>query len=148
MRLVRIGIASGLAATLAAFVFLDRYRPWHLRWGATEEEVRRTLPGDEVVIDPTFDATRAITVEAPPEDIWPWIVQMGFGRAGWYSYDLLDNFGRRSAKQIIPSLQDVQAGDVVPMGPGGGGPRGKDLSPPEALVRVDGKGDRPWPRRL
>jgi hypothetical protein len=77
-RLARIGIASGLAAALTAFVFLDRYRPWHLQWGATEEEVRRTLPGDEVVADPTFNATRAITVEAAPEDIWPWIVQMGF----------------------------------------------------------------------
>ena len=55
------------------------------------------MPGDELVTRPTFNATRAVTVAAPPSVIWPWIVQIGFGRAGWYSYDLLDNLGRPSA---------------------------------------------------
>ena len=140
---VRIGIASGLAvAGVTALVCL--YRPWHLRWGATDEEVLNDLPGDGVVVDPTFNATRAITVDAPPEAVWPWIAQMGFGRAGWYSYDLLDNLGRRSADRIIPSLQDVRVGDVVPMGPGGGGLRVKDFVRGEWLLWWDGIGYSTW----
>ena len=90
-----IGIAG--LATLAFVGFLAAYRPWHLRWGATQDELRRQKPGDDVVSDPTFNATRGVTVNAPSEKVWPWIVQMGFGRAGWYSSDLLDNLGRRSA---------------------------------------------------
>ena len=61
-------------------------RPWHLRWGATEDEVRRPLPGDALVTTPLVAATRAITIAAPPEEVWPWLVQQGYGRAGWYSY--------------------------------------------------------------
>jgi hypothetical protein len=79
--------------------------------------VHSALPGDEVVPDPTFAATRAITVDAPPERVWPWITHMGFGSAGWYSYDLLDNFGRRSSERVIASLQEVKVGDTVSMGP-------------------------------
>jgi hypothetical protein len=139
----RLGIASGLAA--AGFAALVRlYRPWHLSWGATTAEALRELSGDEVVVHPTFNATRAITVDAPPEAVWPWIAQMGFGRAGWYSYDLLDNLGRHSADTIIPSLQDVQIGDLVPMGPGGGGLRVKDLLPGEWLLWWDGAGYSTW----
>jgi hypothetical protein len=63
-------------------------------------------------------------VQAPPSLIWPWIVQIGFGRAGWYTYDLLDNFGRPSAKHIIPEFQHLQAGDVVPFYQGIGAPEG------------------------
>ena len=139
----RIAIASGLAAAgFAAFVRL--YRPWHLSWGATDEEVLSDLPGDRVVVQPTFNATRAITVDAPPEAVWPWIAQMGFGRAGWYSYDLLDNLGRHSADTIIPSLQDVQVGDLVPMGPGGGGLRVKDFVAGRWLLWWDGIGYSTW----
>jgi hypothetical protein len=99
-------------------------RPWQLRWGATDEEVRRAMPGDEIVACPTFNATRAVTVAAPPSLIWPWIMQIGFGRAGWDSYDLLDNFGRPSATRIIPELQHLQPGDVVPFHQGIGAPEG------------------------
>jgi hypothetical protein len=138
----QIGIASGLAAVgLASFL---AYRPWHLRWGSTDEEVRRSLPGDDVVIDPTFNATRAVTVHATPDAIWPWIVQMGYGRAGWYTYDLLDNLGRRSANKVIPSLQGVEVGDVIPMGPGGVGLRVKDLVGGEWLLWWDGAGRSTW----
>src|ERR687897_2315705 len=139
----RILLACGLAAA-GAVAFLRFFRPWHLRWGATDFEVASELPGDEVVADPTFNATRAITVEASPAEVWPWIAQMGFGRAGWYSYDLLDNLGRRSADRIIPSLQDVRVGDVVPMGPGGGGLRVKDFAPGEWLLWWDGVGYSTW----
>jgi hypothetical protein len=104
---------------LLGMVYLSLLRPWQLTWGATEDEIARKLPGDTIVADPSFNATRAVTVLAPPEHIYPWIVQMGMGRAGWYSYDLLDNFGRRSAETILPEYQNVHIGDVVPMSPDG-----------------------------
>jgi hypothetical protein len=108
-------------------VYLRVIRPWQLRWGTTDDEVRRAMPGDELVARPTFNATRAVTVQAPPPMIWPWIVQIGFGKAGWYTYDLLDNFGRPSATRIIPDLQHLQAGDLVPVYQGIGAPQGVGL---------------------
>jgi len=104
---------AAMVAVLALYLLV--VRPRQLRWGATDEEVARPMPGDEVVRRPTFNATRAVTVNARPEHIWPWIVQMGFGRAGWYSYDLIDNLGRPSAERIIPELQKVAVGDLVPI---------------------------------
>jgi hypothetical protein len=115
--MVTVGVLV-VGIVLIGVGFFALYRPWQLTWGATYEEVARSMPGDDVVAAPTFNATRAVTVEAQPEAIWPWIVQIGFGRAGWYTYDLLDNLGRRSAERILPELQHVQVGDLVPMGPG------------------------------
>ena len=77
------------------------------------------FPGDDIVDNPSFNATRGITVNAPPENIYPWIVQMGLGRAGWYSYDLLDNLARKSEEEILPDLQRIQTGDLIPMSPDG-----------------------------
>lgn len=114
--MLRIGLFV-VAVALTGIVFFALYRPWHLRWGSTREEVARRMPGDEVVRAPTFSATRAVTVEGRPEAIWPWIVQIGFGRAGWYSYDLLDNLGHHSSKRIIPELQQMEVGDLIPVGP-------------------------------
>lgn len=101
----------------AAFagVYLCFYRPWHSRWGATDEEVAASMPGDELIKQPTFNVTRAATVRARPREIWPWIAQIGFGRAGFYSYDLLDNLGKPSAKRIIPELQHIEVGTWIPM---------------------------------
>jgi hypothetical protein len=107
-------------AVVAAFAFFGLYRPWHLKWGATSEELARSMPGDGIVRSPSFNATRVVTVNARPEDIWPWIVQIGFNRAGWYSYDLFDNLGRHSSERIIPELQHLEVGDLVPLGPGEG----------------------------
>lgn len=110
--LTAASVAAGAAAAFA------RYRRWHLRWGATDEEAGRPMAGDELVATPQFAPTRAITIDAPPEGVWPWLVQLGYGRAGWYSYDCLDNLGHgRSAGEILPDLQDVHVGDVIPMGP-------------------------------
>jgi hypothetical protein len=67
------------------FLTAPLYRRWHLRWGATDEEVHAHLPGDEIVTDASFSATRAITIDAPPEQVWPWIVQLGYRRAGFYN---------------------------------------------------------------
>jgi hypothetical protein len=103
------------AGALASFGI---YRSWHMRWGATDDELGREMPGDEVVREPMFNATRAITIDASPREVWPWIAQIGFGRAGWYSYDWLDNLGRPSANRIIPELQNVGVGTLIPMGPG------------------------------
>jgi hypothetical protein len=94
---------------------LQIYRKWALTWGATKDEVRRSLPGDEVVPNASFNATRAMTIKARPEDIWPWIKQIGYGKAGFYSYDLLDNDGVPSSDRIIPEFQDLKAGDLIPM---------------------------------
>jgi hypothetical protein len=73
------------------------------------------MPGDEIVPNPTFDATRAVTINGCPEEIWPWIVQIGYGRAGFYSYDWLDNDGIPSAERIIPEYQNLAAGDKIPL---------------------------------
>jgi hypothetical protein len=104
---------AGMAALVALFLFV--YRPWHLRWGATAGELTRAMPGDGELFEASFTATRALTVRARPEHVWPWLVQTGFGRAGWYSYDWLDNLGRRSAERIVPELQDLSIGDWIPM---------------------------------
>ena len=85
---------------------------------ATTREKRRPLPADALVPEPLFTSTRAITIDAPPDQVWPWIVQMGAGRAGWYSWDAIDNGGTPSATSILPSFQTVVAGDVMPAIPG------------------------------
>jgi len=86
-------------------------------WGATSEEIAGPVVGDHLVPDARLVATRAIDVDAPPEAVYPWLVQMGFGRAGWYSYDWIDNLGRPSADRIHPEWQDVASGGIVPGGP-------------------------------
>src|ERR1700726_3537704 len=85
-----------VAHDLPAFVTEPLYRRWHLRWGATPAEVGRALPGDALVPHAQFRATRAITINASPNEVWPWLVQVGCLRGGWYSNDLLDNLGRPS----------------------------------------------------
>ena len=91
-------------------------RPWLRRLGANQAELRRTYPGDELYGHAEV-VTRAITIEARAADIWPWIVQMGYGRAGWYSLSLIDNRGRASANRILPEHQQLEVGDEVPSGP-------------------------------
>ena len=103
------------AATAGALLSCQRYRRWHMRWGATDDEVARGMPGDDLQPRAQFCPTRAITIAARPEHVWPWIVQIGYGRAGFYSYDLLDNLGRPSAERIIPELQEPKIGDWIPM---------------------------------
>lgn len=86
-------------------------RPRLLRWGATEDEVQRPYPGHEVVPNGLRGATMAVTIDAPPDQVWPWLVQMGTDRGGWYSWDRLDNFGRRSVDRIHPEWQPISVGD-------------------------------------
>ena len=108
---LRIRLLLLAAAAVGAVTGYVRYvRPWQLTWGATSEEVSRPLPGDELVARPTFNATRAISIAAAPGRVWPWLLQVGLTRAGWYSYDILDNLGRRSARRIVPELQGLAPG--------------------------------------
>jgi hypothetical protein len=110
-------------------------RPKVARWGATDKEAERPFPGDRVVTGRSYIATRAITIDAPPEDVWPWIVQMGSGRGGWYALDRLDNGGIPSAEVVIPELQDLQVGDLIPMIPGKEvGPRVLEMEPAQRML--------------
>ena len=85
---------------------------------ATPAEHGRSMPGDELIPRPSGSLTHAITIRRPPRDVWPWLAQMGAGRAGWYSYDRLDNGGRRSAMRIVPEFQGLTPGMIFPALPG------------------------------
>jgi hypothetical protein len=127
----------GGGACGAAAVYAVALRPWHLTWGATPDEVARPMPGDDLVPEPQLAATRAIAIAAPAEAVWPWLVQMGgYTRGGWYSYDHLDNGGRPSARTIVPELQQLAVGDVLPTGTDGTGFEVVAIDPPRSLVAV------------
>ena len=109
----QIALAVVTTEALAAaclFLALPRLR----RWGATAEEVSRTLPGDDLVASPLYTTTHAITVRAPAADVWPWLVQIGQNRGGFYTYDALENIAGlkvRSADRVHPEWQDLRAGE-------------------------------------
>jgi proline iminopeptidase len=105
---------TALGAVGAAAVAYGRLgRPRLLRWGATDEEIIRPYPGADVVPDGRRGATMAVTIDAPPDQVWPWLVQLGGDRAGWYSWDHLDNAGRPSAQVVHPEWQHLTVGDFV-----------------------------------
>jgi hypothetical protein len=109
-------LAAGWALAYPLF-----FRRWCLTWGAWPEEVSRKLPGDDLLADAGIVSTRAITIDAPPAAVWPWLVQMGSGRGGVYTYDWIENlFGlnMHSTRRILPQFQDVKVGDELPLGPG------------------------------
>lgn len=108
-------LAVGKAAAYAACV-----RPWLLRWGATDDEIAAPLPGDDRVAHPRVATTRAVTIDAPVGEVWPWLAQMGQGRAGLYSYDLVENLigcDIHSENRVVPTLQDLAVGDTVRLTP-------------------------------
>lgn len=110
--LLGTALMGGLVASYIAFI-----RPKQMRWGATPEEASRTLPYDDLVADPTWSSTRVVTVEATPEQIWPWLLQVGWGRGGYYGYDWVDNGGKPSAWEILPEHQHLEVGTKFPMSP-------------------------------
>lgn len=128
MRLFLLGTVVGTMVALA----ITAARRWHATWGADPGEAARPLPGDDVVTAPTGGETRGITIDAPPEAVWPWLVQLGYGRAGWYSWDQLDQRGS-SAEEIVPAWQTLAVGDIVPTHPGGGF-EVVDIDPGRSLV--------------
>jgi len=107
-------IASAMIAGVGLGYFLA-VRPWHLRWGATDEEVTEALPGDEISSgDP--GVTHAITIDAPPKDVWPWVLQIGQDRGGFYSYTFLENLigcEMKNIAKIVPEWQNRAVGDTV-----------------------------------
>lgn len=112
------GITLGVVGSYSRW-----FTPWQRNWGASPEERDRPLPGDDFIEEPQYLTTRAITVNAGPEDIYPWLAQMGYRRGGLYSYDVLDRFfgilDAPSAREILPEFQDLKPGDVIPIGKGG-----------------------------
>jgi hypothetical protein len=115
----RRAAAAGTAVIgSAAAYFL--VRPWQLRWGATDEERGVTLDGDDLLPNPDLVATRAITVHALADQVWPWIAPLGQGRGGFYSYDALENLvgcDIHSADRVVPEWQEVKVGDQVHLHP-------------------------------
>lgn len=124
------------AAGVAAYIYV--LRPWHLRWGATDEEVERSLPGDELVPQPKINATHAVTIFAPAEKVWPWIAQIGQGRGGFYSYTWIENrllhLNIQNADRILPEFQNPKVGERIPLAPNGFGVPIAILEPGRALV--------------
>jgi hypothetical protein len=108
-------IAAGGA--VAGFAALHRAGR---RWGATDDELKSPMPGDELVTDPKTRTMHGITIDAPPIAVWPWLVQMGYHRAGWYTYPWVDRYvwdiDNPSADTVVDDLQTLTVGDVVPDG--------------------------------
>ena len=141
-------VVGGLAvaATLASAAYPFLLRRWCLTWGATPDEVARALPGDELLPTPDFMATRAITIDAPPTAVWPWLVQMGSGRGGAYTYDWIENLfglGMHSADRILPEFQDLAVGDLLPL-PNGPAMRIEVLDRERAMVARSEDGTWVW----
>lgn len=111
-------VITALAALGGSYWFA--IRPWFLRWGATPDEVDRTLPGHALAPDPAVNSTQAVTVDAPPGAIWPWLVQIGQGRGGFYSYDWLEQLvgaDIHNVDRIVPEHQTLTEGDEVLLAP-------------------------------
>jgi hypothetical protein len=119
----------------AAVAYFGFGRRWHMTWGATAREASGRVAGDELMPGADIVATRAVEISAPPEAIWPWLVQMGPGRGGAYTYDWIERrFGIdiRNTSRIVPELQDLKVGDEIPMP--GYAMRVERLDPLRALV--------------
>ena len=121
------------------------FRPAYLRWGATNEEVNTKMSGDEIVKTVHFNATRAISINSTPENIWKWIIQIGSKRAGWYSIDWIDNGGVESSNEILPEFQKIETGYFVPFTPDQkNGMWVKEFKEPEYILWVDKEGNATW----
>lgn len=138
-------VGAGLAAVVVTHYALA-LRPWHQRWGATDAEAHGALPGDDL-LPGAATSTRAIAIAAPVEAVWPWLVQIGWGRAGWYSYDWIDNDGRPSAEAVVPDWQGLSVGDRLPMTPDLGFVV-QQLAPPHLLVALSDDGSTSWCLRV
>jgi hypothetical protein len=146
-RFIRLAIAgAAVTAPIGAYALL--VRPWMRRWGVDATEAATVMPGDDLVPEATAVETRGITIDAVAEDVWPWLMQLGYGRGGWYSYDRLDMKGH-SATEILPEWQGLQVGDTVPTHPDGGF-EVRALEPGRALVlyvdsEIAGQWKKPTP---
>jgi len=129
--------ATLVIAVTIAVVYWFPVRRWMSRWGAASTDLARVMAGDGLIVHPTYSGTMAVIINAPPEHIWPWLVQMGYQRGGLYSYDWLDRlFGyldRPSATRILPEFQHLAVGDAIPLGWGPSWPVAA-IEPDHALV--------------
>lgn len=143
-----LGVAGLAASAVATERLYHRYlRSWVLTWGATAEEASRRLPGDDLLEPADIVATRAISIDAPRSAIWPWLVQMGPGRAGAYTYDWIENLFRlnmHSADRIVPDWQHLEVGDALRSGEGGPQMRVEVLEPERVLSSRSEAGDWVW----
>jgi hypothetical protein len=133
------GRTLGAALSAAVLLYVVAGRPWLRTWGTSHREATKPLPGDELVPG-RWQTTRAVVINAPAAQVWPWLIQMGYERGGWYSYDWLERRGGagtftegESAKRVIPQLQSLAVGDTIALSPAGG-PRVAVLRPDSALV--------------
>jgi hypothetical protein len=127
LKIIALSVLAGMA-----LAFYLQLREQQKTWGVVPADAEKPLPGDDLIIDPGVIETRTLIVDAPPAQVWPWLVQMGYGRGGWYSYDKLDMKGS-SADSILPEHQQLSVGDVMPTHPGGGFVA-KIVEPEKALV--------------
>jgi hypothetical protein len=133
-----LGTAEGFVVGLliAAGVigaYLVAVGPRQRRWGATQQEVAREMPGDALLRRDAPSTTRAIMIDASPEVVFPWLLQIGYGRGGWYSYDWIDNDGKPSVERLDPALQRLAVGDRIEMLPGVG-PIVREIEPNDHIV--------------
>jgi len=143
----RIIAGAGLTAGLLAASYPFLFRNKCLTWGATQDDVARNIPGDQLLPDADEVTTRAITIAAPPDCVWPWLVQMGSGRGGAYTYDWIENlFGlnMHSANEILPQFQDVRLGDELPTGSSGPAMRVAVFEPERVFAVQTGDGNWVW----
>ena len=145
--LILLAVVGGLV--ILGVIAINLLTPWMDRWGATAAEIAATFPGDELVPAPASFVNRAITIQAPPEAIYPWIVQLDAEKGGWYSYDWLETNLLRcpmvNADRIHPEWQDRQVGDAVNMCPDGSGPPPytvAQMHPNRAMVMGHQEGDK------
>jgi hypothetical protein len=146
-RRIRIIVGAGLVAAATAASYPLLVRRWCLTWGASPAEVARELPGDDLLATADIVSTRAISIVAPPSAVWPWLVQMGSGRGGAYTYDWIENlFGldMHSADEVLPEFQDVKVGDEFPLGRSGPKMRVEILDPERAFVLRVEDGNWVW----
>jgi hypothetical protein len=108
---------AAVISDLPLFATAPVLRSWHRHWGATRDETAAAMPGDDLVPNAQFRCTRAVSIDAPAEAVWPWLVQVGCLRAGFYADDLLDNLGYPSSRVILPEFQNLEVGQWVPMAP-------------------------------
>ena len=137
----------GFLAGVLSAVYLFVVRPWIQRWGASDDEVNRVWPGDDLIPDPRYETTHAVTINAPADAVWPWLVQIGQERGGFYSYEWLENLLRldiHNADRIIPEFQHLEVGDTMSLAPDNAAPLTVAvLEPSRALVWRTGPPDHP-----
>jgi hypothetical protein len=135
---MKVSWAMAAVAAFAAIAYIRFVRPWVLNWGATSDEIERTMPGDDILQDVTLQTTRAVTVHAPPAKIWPWLVQMGpKPRAGAYTYDWIERLlgiDIQNADRLLPEFQHLEAGEFMGLNEKGQGIRVQEVQPEKHLV--------------